>query len=86
MPVLFTGHELFDLARSICGRRPRFDEHTWEEAVAETVLALLEKRDPHEAARKAFRKERTWRVQHPPIYENADVTSDGRLVIIGPHD
>lgn len=86
MPASFTGHELFDLARSIVGPRPRFDEHIWEEAVSETVLALLEGRDAREAARKAFRCERSWRVQHPPIYPNADVTSDGRLVIIGPHD
>jgi hypothetical protein len=86
MPALFTGHELFDLAREIVGPRPRFDEHIWEEAVAETVLAILEKRDPYAAARKAYRVERTWRMQHPPIFDNADITTDGRLVIVRPQD
>jgi hypothetical protein len=86
IPTLFNGHDLFDRARAAVGPRPKFNEHIWEEAVAEAVLAILEDRDPREAARKAYQRERTWRAQHPPIYDNADITADGRLVIVRPQD
>lgn len=81
LPVKFQGHDFFDTARFICGNQPYLDVGlVWEEVMAEVVLALVEGRDPNEAAVATWRRERGWSIVGP-LYPNTDIREHDRKVV-----
>ena len=72
MPVLHSGHPLFDSARQFAGPRRgtlrTLYDPFYDDLVSEAVLAFLEGRDVNEAVLKFARRERSWgRVTAPLI-------------------
>lgn len=87
LPEKFIGHPFFETARFICGPKPYFDScRLWEETMAETVLALVEGRDPNEAARRTRSREWRWLNEHVSFFPNVDVRQDGKIVFVAKSD
>lgn len=88
-PDKFRGHEYFETCRFICGNEPYWDssQFGWEEAMGECVLALVEGRDPNEAAAASWAYQRKWMYHTGPLYPNVDIREDTRdVVIVKRHD
>ena len=81
LPSKFQGHPLFDAARELIGEQPYFDVGlSWEDQMAEAVLAMLEGRDPCRAARAARSAHINWWIMTAPMFDGVDVSEDGQLV------
>lgn len=59
IPVPYTGHRWFDMARAVVGSNPspEYRDFGYDDEVGEAVLALLEGRDMDEAVREFRRQE-----------------------------
>lgn len=89
IPLLHTGHELFDHAKSIVNKIIKIDTRSviynpnYEDAVSETVLALIEGRNPVTAAYTFKATEASWskNVITGTSYGGLfDLTEDGKFV------